>query len=55
MKYQVYRDNAGQYRWRLRAINGRTIADSAEGYINRTDCVAGITLVKQSSLAPIEG
>ena len=29
------------------------IADSAEGYWNQSDCVAGINLVKGSSQAPI--
>jgi len=36
----------GQYRWRLKASNGRIIADSGEGYINRADCVNGISLVR---------
>lgn len=30
--FEVYRDAAGQWRWRLRAVNGRIVADSAEGY-----------------------
>jgi uncharacterized protein YegP (UPF0339 family) len=30
--FYVYEDEAGEYRWRLRAGNNETIADSAEGY-----------------------
>lgn len=35
-KFVVYKDAAGQYRWRFKADNGRTIADSGEGYIGRS-------------------
>lgn len=35
---QIYRDAAGEYRWRLIARNGRTIADSGEGYSRLRDC-----------------
>ena len=33
-----YRDKAGAYRWRMRSRNGRTLADSGEGYTRRHDC-----------------
>jgi hypothetical protein len=46
MKFSIYKDRAGEYRWRLVATNGRTIADSAEGYRSKADCGAGIQLVK---------
>jgi uncharacterized protein YegP (UPF0339 family) len=35
---EIYRDAGGEYRWRVRASNGRIVADSAEGYENRVDC-----------------
>ena len=53
MAFYVYRDNAGQWRWRLRAANGQTIADSGEGYVNKHDCLHAIDLVKSSSSAPV--
>ncbi len=53
MFYEVYRDRSSQWRWRLKAVNGRIIADSGEGYINKTDCLSGIDLVKCSSSAPV--
>ena len=28
-----------EWRWRLRAANGRTIATSGEGYRNKSDCI----------------
>lgn len=44
--FYVYKDTAHQWRWRFVAKNGRTIADSAEGYYNLQDCEHGIALVK---------
>lgn len=31
----VYKDKAGQFRWRLRARNGKIIASSSEGYASK--------------------
>jgi len=31
-EFEVYEDNRGEYRWRLRHANGEIIADSGEGY-----------------------
>lgn len=33
--FEVYKDTAGQWRWRLRSRNGRVVADSAEGYASK--------------------
>jgi uncharacterized protein YegP (UPF0339 family) len=33
----IYRDRAGEYRWRAVARNGKIIADSAEGYVSRAN------------------
>lgn len=46
MHFKLYKDAASQWRWRLIAANGRIIADSGEGYVNKSDAVAGIDLVK---------
>lgn len=55
MKFELYKDIGGEYRWRLKASNGKTIADSGEGYRNKSDCEHGINLVKRNALsAPIE-
>lgn len=45
-QFEPFKDRAGEYRWHFRADNGRIIADSAEGYINKSDCEHGIELVK---------
>jgi len=54
-KFVVYKDRSYEYRWTFFASNGKKIADSGEGYINKSDCIAGINFVKQHSpSAPIE-
>lgn len=52
MRFELYRDHAGEWRWRLRASNGNVVADSAEGYARREDCEHGISTVKGSAQAP---
>ena len=37
MRFEVYRDKAGEYRWRLLASNRQVVADSGEGYTRRED------------------
>lgn len=54
LKYGVYKDAKGEFRWRLRAGNGKVIGDSGEGYLNRADCLHAIMLVKGSFAAPVE-
>jgi uncharacterized protein YegP (UPF0339 family) len=41
---EVYRDASGEWRWRVKAANGRVIADSGESYVKQTDCLAGLAL-----------
>lgn len=41
----VYTDDAGEYRWRAVAGNGKTVGDSAEGYSRRADCLHGLALI----------
>lgn len=37
MRFEVYRDKAGEYRWRLLSSNGQITADSGEGYTRQED------------------
>jgi len=53
MYFEIYKNTRNQWQWRLKASNHRIIADSAEAYHNKSDCLAGINLVKQSYNAPI--
>lgn len=53
MSYYMYKDSQGQWRWYLKAANGRKLADSGEGYWNKQDCRNAITLVATSANAQV--
>jgi uncharacterized protein len=53
MTYYMYKDNANEWRWRLRSPNGRILADSGEGYRNKQDCRSAIQLVSTSGSARV--
>jgi hypothetical protein len=53
-EFEVYKDNAGEYRWRLQANNNEIVADSNEGYTSKASCLHGIEVVRQiAGSAPI--
>lgn len=54
MKFQVYKDNIDQFCWRLKNNTEKTIANSAECYLYKDDCLEAIRLVRHSSLAELE-
>lgn len=54
MRYRMYRDVVGQWRWYLQSRNRRKVADSGEGYHNKGDCRAAIELVRRSCDTPID-
>ncbi|MCB0746075.1 MAG: DUF1508 domain-containing protein [Ignavibacteriales bacterium] len=49
MKFHVYKDSRAEWRWRLKATNGKIIATSGEGYNNKQDCLHAIDLIKTYS------
>lgn len=49
-KFELYKDKAGEFRFRLKAKNGEIIAVS-EGYVQKAGCLNGIESVKTN--API--
>jgi uncharacterized protein YegP (UPF0339 family) len=51
IKFEVYKDDKGEWRWRCLHLNGNILADSAEGYKNKQDCVDELVRIK--SLAPV--
>jgi uncharacterized protein YegP (UPF0339 family) len=49
MYFHIYKDSQGLWRWRLTAANHKIIADSAEAYYNKQDCLHAINLIKQNA------
>lgn len=47
-KFEMYIDKSGEYRFRLKATNGQTIATS-EGYGAKAGCLNGIDSVKRNA------
>ena len=50
-KFELYKDAKGEYRWRLIASNGQTIATGGEGYEAKESAIAGIESVKKNAPA----
>jgi uncharacterized protein YegP (UPF0339 family) len=45
MKFEIYKDKNGEWRWRIKAANGKIIADSSEGYKNKQDAINMINAI----------
>lgn len=52
MRYEIYKDTIGQWRWRFVAANNKIIA-SGEGYYNKQDCLHAIQLVSTSGTCKV--
>ncbi len=47
-KFEIYKDKAGEFRFRLKARNGEIIAAS-EGYVKKDSCKKGIESVRKNA------
>ena len=47
-KFEVYKDKSDQYRFRLKASNGQTIA-VGEAYTTKAACLNGIASIKKNA------
>ncbi|HEX2021626.1 MAG TPA: DUF1508 domain-containing protein [Candidatus Thermoplasmatota archaeon] len=45
-QFQLYKDGAGEWRWRLLAENHESIAVSSEGYVAKADALNGIDILR---------
>ncbi|MBE5934108.1 MAG: DUF1508 domain-containing protein [Lachnospiraceae bacterium] len=48
-KFEIYKDKADEFRFRLKASNGQVIAQS-EGYTTHANCVNGVESVKKNAV-----
>lgn len=53
MKFEVYADRRGEFRWRLKHANGNILATSSEGYKAKSSALRCIENVKNSSDASL--
>jgi uncharacterized protein YegP (UPF0339 family) len=49
LKFDSYKDKAGEYRWRLKASNGQIVAASSQGYKSKRDCEHAVDLIKNGA------
>ena len=50
-KFEIYKDKAGEFRFRLKASNGQNILGS-EGYSKKASCMNGVESVRKNSQNP---
>jgi uncharacterized protein YegP (UPF0339 family) len=48
LKFELYKDKAGEFRWRLKAANGAVLATPGQGYKAAADAKHSIELVQKS-------
>ncbi|MFC6735025.1 YegP family protein [Halolamina salina] len=49
-RFELYEDNGGEFRWRLRHRNGNIVATSGEGYTRRHNAQKGLESVRRNAL-----
>ena len=49
LRFELYRDTRREYRWRLKAANGKVLARSNEGYRKKVDCRSAITRIREDA------
>jgi uncharacterized protein YegP (UPF0339 family) len=54
MRFQIYCDAEGAFRWRLLSASGAYLAESGRSYAERAECVKAIEDVNRSVRAPID-
>lgn len=52
-KFEVYKDKAEEFRFRLKATNGENII-SGQGYSSKSSCLNGIESIKKNADSPVE-
>jgi len=52
--FRIYQDKRNQWRWRLRASNGKIVAESGQGYKRISSCVHAVKKLRElAACAPI--
>jgi hypothetical protein len=49
MKFEIYADASGSYRWRLVASNGQTVASSGESFASKANARRAAENVKENA------
>jgi uncharacterized protein YegP (UPF0339 family) len=49
LKFEMYKDNAMEFRWRLKDADGTTLATSGQGYKAKADCKKGVERIMKDA------
>ena len=49
VQFFVYQDKARDWRWYIRAANGKIIAESDSGYKTKQDCLHAVDLTRHAN------
>jgi hypothetical protein len=49
MKFEIYADSSGNYRWRLRASNGQIVASSGESFSSKANAIRAAENVRDNA------
>lgn len=53
-RFELYKDRAGEWRWRFVMSNNKIIATSSEGYQRKSGCINSIAIIAAKAMnAPI--
>ena len=47
LKFELYKDEADEWRWRLKHSNGNIMADSGEGYTRKANARSAIETIRE--------
>ena len=47
LKFEIYKDSAKEFRWRLKAANGEILATAGQGYKAKADCKTGVQRIQE--------
>jgi uncharacterized protein YegP (UPF0339 family) len=53
MKFELYQDRKGEFRWRLKHANGNILATSSEGYKSKDSAMRCIENVRNCGAADL--
>ena len=48
-KFEIYKDNSGEFRWRLVHTNGQVIVNSGEGFKTKAKAMVNVNSVKETA------
>lgn len=48
-KFEIFKDKAGEFRFRLRVLPSREIIAASEGYTTKQNCLNGIASIKKNA------